>query len=255
MAEVASARYAAENKGSWILATCWVVTAISTLFVLARVYVRGFVQKKFQQDDVWVIIAQICSYISTALSTVAVHSGNGQHWSLLSADQQQRVILWTTAAFCPGVVSFGLPKLAVIYLLTKLLNPSRLHKMFLWWMGIWCQLTLFATVGILLGKCTPARSLWDFSVKGKCIDNNILVSYCIYAGGQFLFPFFLISLVTLTGVRTQELIMVPQHSRHLSTFTWRFIRQSFYTVCNCPSRRKLLFVSRSASAWCMAPTY
>lgn len=183
MAGVSSPEWAAENKGPWILITCWVVTAISTLFVVARIYVRGFLQRKFQQDDVWVIIAQVCSYISRALSTIAVASGNGQHFSILGDEQKQAVILWTTAAFCPGVISFGLPMLAVVYLLTKLLNPSKLHTYFLWWLGIWCQLTLFATVGILLGKCTPARSLWDFSVKGTCIDNNILVSYCIYAGG------------------------------------------------------------------------
>lgn len=121
-----------------------------------------------------------------ALSTLAVSSGNGKHFDLLDVEQQQGAILWTTAAFCPGVISFGLPKMAVITLLMRLLNPGRLHKWFLWWLGIWAQLTLFATVGVLLGRCTPARSLWDFSVKGECFDNSILVAYCIYAGGKGL---------------------------------------------------------------------
>lgn len=103
---------------------------------------------------------------------------------LLSTEQKQGAILWTTAAFCPGIMSFGLPKLAVISLLTRLMNPGRYHKWFLWWMGIWCQLTLFVTAGLLLGRCTPARSLWDFSVTGKCFSKQILVAYCIYAGGM-----------------------------------------------------------------------
>jgi hypothetical protein len=91
--------------------------------------------------------------------------------------------MWTTAAFCPGVMSFGLPKLAVVVLLTRLLNPGKYHRWFLWWQGIWAQLTLFATVGVLLGQCMPARSLWDFSItEKKCFDKKILIGYCIYAG-------------------------------------------------------------------------
>ncbi|KAL2106172.1 hypothetical protein VUR80DRAFT_7105 [Thermomyces stellatus] len=180
--EEGSKAWAAQDKGPSILIVCWLVTALSTLFVFARVYVRGWMQRNLQQDDWWIIIAMVCGYVSTSLSTLAVASGNGKHWALLTVEQQQGAILWTTAAFCPGVMSFGLPKMAVAYLLTKLLNPSKWHKYFLWWLGIWCQLTLFATVGVLIGRCTPARSQWDFSVKGECFDSSILVAYCIYAG-------------------------------------------------------------------------
>ncbi|KAG7062682.1 integral membrane protein [Colletotrichum scovillei] len=172
----------AQDKGPTIVIVCWVVTAISTSFVIGRIYVRGKIMKKFQSDDWFIILGQFCGYISTALSTIAVTYGNGRHMSLLSIEQQEGAILWTTAAFCPGIMSFGLPKLAVVSLLVRLMNPDRYHKWFLWWMGIWCQLTLFVTAGLLLGRCTPARSLWDFSVKGTCFDVNILVAYCIYAG-------------------------------------------------------------------------
>lgn len=125
---------------------------------------------------------QICGYVSVALSTVAVSYGNGRHFSLLTTDQQQNAILFTIAAFCPGVMSFGLPKMAVVSLLTRVLNPGTHHKWFLWWLAIWCQLTLFATVGILLGQCTPAASLWTFSMKGSCISKSVVVDYCVYAG-------------------------------------------------------------------------
>ncbi|KAH9233418.1 hypothetical protein K456DRAFT_1725476 [Colletotrichum gloeosporioides 23] len=164
-----SDEWKAQDKGPTIIVVCWIVTAISTCFVLGRVYVRGKIMRKFHSDD-WFIILGLLSY------------GNGKHMKLLSDEQKQGAILWTTAAFCPGIMSFGLPKLAVISLLTRLMNPGRYHKWFLWWMGIWCQLTLFVTAGLLLGRCTPARSLWDFSVTGKCFSKQILVVHCIYAG-------------------------------------------------------------------------
>ncbi|KAK7222799.1 hypothetical protein V2G26_010802 [Clonostachys chloroleuca] len=182
MAQEGSAAWAAENKGPWIVITCWVVTAVATLFVFARLYVRGWMMRKLQQDDYWTVIAMVCGYISTALSMKAVAAGNGRHMKLLSQHEQESAVLWTTAAFCPGVMSFGLPKMAVVYLLTKLLNPNKWHKYFLWWQGIWCQLTLFATVGVLIGRCRPAHSLWNFDVPGECFSPDILVAYCIYAG-------------------------------------------------------------------------
>ncbi|KAL2883139.1 hypothetical protein SGCOL_001327 [Colletotrichum sp. CLE4] len=157
-----SDEWKAQDKGQTIVIVCWIVTAISTCFVVGRVY--------------------FCGYISMALSTIAVTYGNGRHMSLLSTEQQQGAILWTTAAFFPGIMSFGLPKLAVVSLLVRSMNPDRYHKWFLRWLGIWCQLTLFVTAGLLLGRCMPARSLWDFSVEGTCFDVGILVAYCIYAG-------------------------------------------------------------------------
>lgn len=54
-------------------------------------------------------------------------------------------------------------------------------------MGLVCFASLLATVGVLLGQCTPARSLWTFSITDKtCFDKNILIGYCIYAGCEYL---------------------------------------------------------------------
>ncbi|KAK7948088.1 uncharacterized protein PG986_008974 [Apiospora aurea] len=175
--------WAAQDKGPTVLVACWTVTAVSTLFVAGRLYVRGVLQRRLWSDDYFIILSLLCGYISTAFSTVATSYGNGKHFDLLDLEQKEGAILWTTAAFCPGILSFGLPKLAVIALLTRILNPSRAHWWYLWTMGLVCFASLLATVGVLLGQCTPARSLWTFSITEKtCFDKNILVGYCIYAG-------------------------------------------------------------------------
>jgi hypothetical protein len=87
--------------------------------------------------------------------------------------------------FCPGILSFGIPKLAVIALLTRLLNPGRIHKIFLWCLGVTCLLSLLGCVVVLFGRCMPARSLWDFDVKPEsCFSVWVLVDYAIYAGSK-----------------------------------------------------------------------
>ncbi|KAK2053312.1 integral membrane protein [Colletotrichum caudatum] len=177
-----SQAWEAQDKGPVIIAVCWGFTALSSIFVLSRIYVRLRFVGRFYSDDYFIILGLICGYISTSLSTLAVFSGTGRHLDVLTLQQQQSIMLWSTAAQCPGIMSFSLPKLAVICLLTRLLEPGVFHKWFLWWMGIWCQLTLVATVAILVGRCTPARSLWDFSVAGTCFDPSILINYSIYAG-------------------------------------------------------------------------
>ena len=121
------------------------------------------------------------------MTMVAVENGNGRHSDTLSIAQQEKVRLWTIAAFCPGVMSFGLPKFAVVDLLTRLMNPSKWHRRFLWGMCILCLLTLFATVGTLLGQCTPTRAMWNFDMEMTCVDPAHIVGFSLYAGALSAF--------------------------------------------------------------------
>ncbi|KAH6640166.1 hypothetical protein F5144DRAFT_525484 [Chaetomium tenue] len=170
------------DKGPTILATSVAVTAVSTLFVGARLFTRAHIIKKLYLDDYFIFISMICSWVTVAISTKAVSYGSGRHAALLTEDQLSHAILYTMVAFLPGILSFGVPKLAVVALLTRMLNPSRVHAIIMWAIAIICLLSLMGCVGILFGQCTPTHSMWTFSVKGKCWSPMILVNYSIYAG-------------------------------------------------------------------------
>lgn len=130
---------------------------------------------------------QICAFVNLGISSAAVESGSGRHFNTLNVEQQQNVIKYTIAAFCPGILSFAIPKLAVVALLTKLMNPSPAHRIFLWCSSGVTTLVLFGCVIILYAQCTPSRSQWDFSVKGECWSVWVLVDYAIFAGGESVF--------------------------------------------------------------------
>ena len=116
---------------------------------------------------------------------MAVHSGNGKHFAILTLEQKSGAILWTIVGFCPGIMSFGFPKLAAVALLVRLMNPSRAHRIFLWILAVWCNISLLGCVVVLFGQCTPASSQWDFSITEKtCWSPWVLVDYAIYAGGK-----------------------------------------------------------------------
>ncbi|KAF2197616.1 hypothetical protein GQ43DRAFT_380589 [Delitschia confertaspora ATCC 74209] len=189
MADVTlSPEIAAQNKGPAIVATSCSLTALATVFVAARLFTRAKLIGKMGLDDWFLLGAIICSYISLGLSTAAVKSGDGKHFQLLDLDQKSGAIKYTIAGFCPGIFSFALPKLAVISLLTKLLNPSRIHRIFLWVLGLTTLMVLFGCVIILYAQCTPSASQWDFSITEKtCWSKYVLVNYAIFSGSLSAF--------------------------------------------------------------------
>ena len=159
------------------------------------------------------------------MSTVAVVSfGNGKHTALLSTEQQEGAVFWTTIAFCPGVLSFCLPKLAVVVLLIRILHPGPFHRCFLWTMVILCQLSFIGAMGILLGRCRPTRAIWDFSVQGTCLDISILVNYGLAVTGGRTCP---------SSLRGPALIS-SKPTRLLWISIWLFIHPSSSFAFRCP---------------------
>ena len=140
------------SNGPGIIAVVGTFTGISALFVAARLYVRIKLMRNLGSDDYLIVLAmvrlprtkarlwasslltsnQICGIINLGISSAAAEAGSGRHFDTLTLEQQQNVIKYTIAAFCPGILSFAIPKLAVVSLLTKLLAPSPAHRIFLW---------------------------------------------------------------------------------------------------------------------------
>ncbi|KAH8175239.1 integral membrane protein [Sarocladium implicatum] len=179
--------WASEDKGPGIIAYCWTFLALATFFMACRMYVRLAIFRKLRSDDYWCLAGLFFAYLSTCLTMVAIENGNGRHSDTLTITQQENVRLYTIAAFCPGVISFGLPKFAVVDLLTRLMNPSKWHRRFLWGMCIVCLLTLLATIGTLLGQCTPTRAMWNFDMEKTCVDIDHIVGFSLYAGALSAF--------------------------------------------------------------------
>lgn len=48
-----------ENKGPSITITCWLFSALATVFVGSRLFVRWRMYRRFQDDDFWCVIATV----------------------------------------------------------------------------------------------------------------------------------------------------------------------------------------------------
>ncbi|TLD07927.1 hypothetical protein PspLS_12178 [Pyricularia sp. CBS 133598] len=179
---VGSDEWKAQDKGPAVLAVCWTAVLLSSVFVVSRIYVNGYIRGKLRSDDWYIIAGQLCGYVAVIFTTIAVQNGNGRHMALLTQKELSNAIFYSTISFVPGSLFFGIPKLGVVTLLTRLLNPSRHHVKFLWFLPIWCITSVAIAFTLVLTRCSPTSALWDPSVKGNCFDVRHLVNYGIYSG-------------------------------------------------------------------------
>uniref|UniRef100_A0A8H7K8U6 Rhodopsin domain-containing protein n=1 Tax=Bionectria ochroleuca TaxID=29856 RepID=A0A8H7K8U6_BIOOC len=177
------AEWVAQDKGPSILGVCISVTVLSTIFVIMRLFTRQKIMGALHLDDYLVTLATFSEWANVAMAIMAVKSGNGKHFALLTKDEKQNAIFWTILGFPFGIVAFGTPKLAVASLLIRLMNPNKFNKICLWAVSGLCLATLLGCVVILYAQCTPAYSQWNFDVAGTCISKWVLVDYAIFAGG------------------------------------------------------------------------
>ncbi|RTE78244.1 hypothetical protein BHE90_007291 [Fusarium euwallaceae] len=175
--------YLDANKGPVILGVILTVSILSTIFVAGRVYTRKKILGALHLDDWLTIVSVIFEWTQVALSIIAVRRGNGRHFDTLTLSQKQDAILFTILGFPFGVMAFGIPKLAVVALLTRIMNPGRVQQIILWGLAGFCMLSLFGCIIILFAQCRPAASQWDFSITEKtCWSPYILVDFAIFAG-------------------------------------------------------------------------
>ncbi|KAF4909525.1 hypothetical protein CGCVW01_v011942 [Colletotrichum viniferum] len=150
--------------GGVIVASVVPATAISTMFALSRLFVRGWIQKKVHFDDGILLAAVISGWTSTATTLKAVAIGHGRHVASLSDHQKEAILHWTVMAFSFGIFALILPKIAVVALMNRLLQPKRGQRLFLWALVAFCSLGLLGNVlGFALitaiFKCTRLKSL------------------------------------------------------------------------------------------------
>ncbi|KAK8080062.1 hypothetical protein PG997_007880 [Apiospora hydei] len=157
------------TKGPRTLITIWIVTGTAIIFTTGRLYVRGYMQRRLRSDDYLTMFSMINSVVACGLATKAVYRGLGRHISSLSPEDRSAATVWTFAAFFPGLLSFAVPKLAVIAL-------------------------LFGTMGLLIRDLAQNCKLFDSvdnqKQRGKCVPMHIQVRYYLFAASLSAFADF-----------------------------------------------------------------
>ncbi|OKL59036.1 hypothetical protein UA08_05876 [Talaromyces atroroseus] len=167
-------------------ALIWTFVAVSSLFMAARLYTRLRIVHKIGLDDYITGVSLICAYLFAALVSTSIYWGMGAHADTLNTQQTERALLYSTASFAPGILSFTVPKLGVTALLIRILNPSPRTALGLWIFVGAVVLLNFGCVIILFAQCAPTRALWVPALREqvgtRCWSADVLADYSIVTG-------------------------------------------------------------------------
>jgi len=178
-----------DDKGPKILAVIWTLTTLTLLMVTARIFIRLKMLKNFGIDDYLIVVSMVLSLAYCGVTTASIAYGFGQHAMKLSQYDMEMAILLNSLSFLCGILSFTVPKLAVTAMLTRILNPGLLQKIWLWTLVSLAAAVSCICIIILFTMCDPPEALWHVhlvvTAGAKCRDVWILVNYAIFTGCEF----------------------------------------------------------------------
>ncbi|TPR01013.1 Glycosyl hydrolase 12 family protein [Aspergillus niger] len=151
---------ASDNKGPMILSVLWALTGLTTVLVIARMYIRTSLLHNLGSDD-WLITASlVMGIVYCAITTINVDIGFGKHAWLLSERTVEHATYLNCLSFLFGIISFTIPKLAVTAMLNRILNPSMVQRICLWTLTGFAAVVSGICIIVLFTMCDPPEALW-----------------------------------------------------------------------------------------------
>lgn len=99
-----------------------------------------------------------------ALTVVVVDHGCGKYFLMLTEEGRQYTVLFALTSFTAQLSTASLPKPAVVSLLTRLLSPSRAHRLFMWSIAIASKVIAAGSIVIFWAWCRLLKKNWDLSI-------------------------------------------------------------------------------------------
>jgi hypothetical protein len=128
---------------------------------------------------------QVLSLVYVGITTANVCVGYGRHAFTLSVESLNKAILLNTIGFLFGILSFTVPKMAVAAMLIRIMNPSRWHRIWVWFLVSFAAAVSIVCILLLFTSCDPPQAMWNVTmVNATCRNPWILIDYAIFTGGE-----------------------------------------------------------------------
>ncbi|MCJ1269879.1 hypothetical protein MMC22_009772 [Lobaria immixta] len=168
-----------ENRGPGEVALIVVLTVISAIIVILRVYSKLFVIRGIGWDDGMMVVAVIFSFVYEAANIVNIKYGSGRHHRFLNNNELYHNAKWGFMAGILYNLTIFFVKFSVILFLLRIGKLKR-------WVRIVIYLDLFLVFGSLatavivqLVQCIPITHNWHPDIHAHCLPPRTLtiVSY------------------------------------------------------------------------------
>ena len=163
-----------DNLGPYAVVTTWICSCMSILFVLARIFVRTTLSKRFGSDDALILLALLMALGQSVALNLAVDSGLGQHQSSLTSSQ---TLAYSKSIYSSEILSmaiFCLCKLTLIAML-RLITPSGRHHLWFKILGSFIIGWTVSAIFALAFQCQLPRPWVTFGT--ACIGRGALLYF------------------------------------------------------------------------------
>ncbi|KAK4171451.1 hypothetical protein QBC36DRAFT_366486 [Triangularia setosa] len=182
------------GDGPWAVSVMWIVTALTFVFVLLRIYTRTYVVESYGLDDHVYNLAFVLLLCYTIMTTIAAQHGFGQNmFDIADVEDLVKAILFEAIGQTFAVVGMAVAKWSLGLFLLRLVTQTW-HKVVIWiTMGSLMAASISVCFVFWL-QCSPPAYLYDRRIPGGyCYVNTTPVSFtlcilCVFA--DFFFAIF-----------------------------------------------------------------
>lgn len=177
------------GQGPWAIAVMWIVTAVTLVFVLLRIYTRAYVVRSYGIDDHVYALAFVSSdapgsssrtladlgesaapqaflVFYTSATTVAAHYGFGQNMTdIQDPEDLVHAILFEAIGQTFAVIGMAIAKWSLGLFLLRLVTQTW-HKVLIWLTMACLAGASFSVCFVFWLQCTPPAYLWDRRIPG-----------------------------------------------------------------------------------------
>jgi hypothetical protein len=180
-----------ESRGYIINIVCWTGAAITTIFVLLRLWSRKFLTRTLDWSDAIIVVSQILQIASIALASIAISYGVGRHVVHIRPENITPALYYTNILQPVAIAAFCLPKFSVAILIVSLMGPEKKGAWFLYF-NTTTVFVLNALSGIMLfAQCDPPNHPWHPFEPAECYPPIVLLSIGYAGGGELSACFYI----------------------------------------------------------------
>ncbi|KAL8895851.1 MAG: hypothetical protein Q9207_007983 [Kuettlingeria erythrocarpa] len=176
------------NRAGEMYAFTWIMVIASITIVAARMYSRIKLTKNVWWDDWFICVALLIDFAVAIMWSVYAERGYARHMYYLDRSQLTHAGELNAISRSLCVLSIGVGKISVAFLIERFAGPSKWRKWLLRFISISIAVSAIITVILFYIQCQPVRAVWDKSLikagTGKCWDpiplntwNLVIASY------------------------------------------------------------------------------
>ncbi|KAL4796253.1 hypothetical protein BDV19DRAFT_361281 [Aspergillus venezuelensis] len=165
-----SPAFLADDRRTPAMVGIVVVTALSFIVVVIRLYARKCLVRELGWDDYFIVMAQLTSWATMSLCLMILRNGAGKHLPSLSPDSLVRMYKWLVTTQMVYMFNLWLCRVSGLAFYARL-NPMPQFILYLRLSLAFVTLVWVIQALIIGLQCVPLAALWG-EVEGWCMGSG-----------------------------------------------------------------------------------